>query len=256
MLEPELRRRFSLTEEAVARLRQDDRRPIKGIEKLVEEALRQQLQEYTSIELRLADPDAAKPFVASPETDLLPAVAGKRYLVHLASEERRKSLILHNDPELLDEAIASGDAFRGTITAVTIETDGGTQRPIWTIVSRAKGHLRLREESYVCVAGRQELNGILRGLRELPEGGREFRVAIKSTGAARQAATSQANVSEEIVIINDSSLGILGYKIARMDNDPGPGEWLTHRTPGGPRSRVVAEAAQDPSSGPPGDDDD
>jgi len=256
VLEPELRRRFALTEEAVARLRQDDRPPIKGIEKLVEEALRQQLQEYTSIELRLADPDAAKPFVASPETDLLPAVAGKRYLVHLASEERRKSLILHNDPELLDEAIASGDAFRGTIAAVTIETDGGTQRPIWTIVSRAKGHLRLREESYVCVAGRQELNGILRGLRELPEGGREFRVAIKSTGAARQAATSQANVSEEIVIINDSSLGILGYKIARMDNDPGPGEWLTHCTPGGPRSRVVAEAAQDPSSGPPGDDDD
>jgi hypothetical protein len=254
-LELELRRRFDLTEEAIARLRQDGRRPNRGIEILVREALKEQWNEYTGIELRLADPDAARPFIASPETDLLPAVAGRRYLVHDLSEKRWKSVLLHDDAELLDEAIASGDAFCGTITGVAVEADGASQRPIWTIKSRDQGHLRLREDSWVCVAGRAEQTAILRALRDLPEGGREFRVAITSWGQARQVATSSANVSTEVVMVSDSSLGLLERKIALMGSAPGPGEWLTHATPGGPRSQLAEEAAEDPGSEQLGDHD-
>ena len=248
VLEAELTRRFALTEEAIDQLRQDGRRPNSGIATLVQEALKEQWNEYTGIELRLADPDATRPFVASPETDLLPAAAGRRYLVHDLSERRWKSVLLHDDADLLQEAIASGDAFRGTITAVAVEADGGGRRPVWTIGSRDHGHLRLREDSWVCVAGRPELTGILRALRDLPEGGREFRVAITSWGAARQVATSDANVSTQVVMVSDSSLGIVERKIALMGSSPGPGEWLTHSTPGGPRSQLAEEAAENPGS--------
>ena len=153
ILSQELLRRFELVDHTIDYLRADKRRVNRGVSEL-EKASNQELwYQYLRMERRSDDGDDDPVFVASPETDRYPAAASSRYFVHEASEELRVAALIHDDPELQDEAIADGEAIRGEIIAVRDEEPGRRTVPVWTIEAPDVAPLRIREGSWLCVAG-------------------------------------------------------------------------------------------------------
>src|SRR5690606_28824641 len=171
VLTAEAEHRWRLTVRALEHLRADPRRMNSGIKVLVTEGLKEQWYQHTRIELNVADAADGPAFVASPETDRYPAAAGSRYQVHLASAELRDSVLLHDDREMQAEAIAQGDAFRGKIVKVEDRGEGRKSSPYWTIEDSIGGQLRLREGSWVCVAGMPKRTGIIEYIEDHPGGG-------------------------------------------------------------------------------------
>ncbi len=90
------------------------------------------------------------------ETDRHPAAAASQYLVHQASNELLASLLIHNDRELLWEAIVAGDAFEGEIVEVRDEGEGRKRIPVWSILVQSDYQLRLGEGADVAVVGLKE----------------------------------------------------------------------------------------------------
>lgn len=246
LLRPELERRFALTERAVSRLRGDGRRVNTGVTELVDGGLQEQWYQHTRIELNIADENDGPPFPASPETDRSPAAAGSRYQVYLASAGLKDSVLLHDDLELQAEAIAAGDAFRGTITAVVDQGQGRGRRPVWTIRDPIGGQLQLRlsEGSSVCVVGAPKRTAKIRRIEDSIDGSREYELEIMAGKTVPDDACDTARVGVDVAFVRESAHSINRMKSYRIWNHQGPGAWLTHRRPGGPRMRVPEEAAE------------
>lgn len=255
LLEPELRRRFALTERAVSLLRTDERRMNAGVMALLNQGLQEQWYQHTRMELRLTEDSDGPPFFASPETDRSPAAAGSRYQVHLASAELRDSLLLHDDPELQAEAIAAGDAFRGRIVSVVDEAEGRGRRPVWTVVDPIGGPLRLREGSNVCVVGLARRTATIRSIHDSADGSRKYELEITGWKTTPNDAASLEHVGTSVAFVKQSADNINRMKSMRIWSADGPGAWLTHRRPGGRRARIVAEAEEDLTATTPGDGD-
>jgi hypothetical protein len=247
VLKPELMHRYHLTEQAVATLRRDPRPENAGVSVLKQEALKEQWYQYMRGELAVAEgAEIDGPvFVASPETDRSPAAAGSRYQVYLASAELEDSLLLHDDRELQAEAIAAGDAFRGTIVLVIDEAQGRGTTPVWRIEDPIGGPLRLRPNSRICIAGLPKRIGVIRSIEDDPTGHRQYVVEIIEWKTKPDQAADPVHVGRTLTFVKASADGISRVKSRRIWKTDGPGAWLTHRKPGGPRNVVVEEAAED-----------
>ena len=237
--------RWKLTARALDVLRTDGRRTNSGVKILVKEGLKEQWYQHTRIELNIADDSDGPAFVASPETDRYPAAAGSRYQVHLASAELRDSLLLHDDREMQAEAIANGDAFRGEIVNVVDLGEGRKMEPLWTIQDPIGGQLRLREGSWVCVAGTSKRTGIIESIDDLPGGGRVFDVLITGWKTKPDKANDPSHVGKKVVFVTNSADQIDRIKSQRIWSADTPGSWLTHHRPEGPRARLEAALAED-----------
>jgi len=253
VLEPELARRFELTCVAIETLRNDQRRTNIGVDVLTREGLKEQWFQYIRLELQSDDAQDGPAFVASPETDRYPAAAGSRYQVHLASADLLDSVLLHDDAEMQTEAVAHGDAFRGTIIAIRDEGEGRATRPVWAIEDPLPGQLKLRVGNWVCVVGMPKRTGEIRLIRNEEDGKRVFEVEITGwktrprgpEGASIPAANDPCLVGREVGIVKNSAEGINRRKSQRIWSADVPGGWLTHSRPAGPRAFVVHEAAED-----------
>jgi hypothetical protein len=164
LLRPELERRYSLTGRAIDILRKDKRRPNRGLETLVKASNAAHWSQYLRLEEKIRDANGQRVFTPSPETDWSPAAAAARFYEIEASAEQRDSLLLHDDAELLDEALAAGDAVRGLIVTVRDEGEGRKSRPVWVVEVEANAPLRFREGSTVCVYGLPKRQGRVRSL--------------------------------------------------------------------------------------------
>ena len=173
----------------------------------------------------------ARSSLPSPETDRSPAAAGSRYQVYLASATLPDALLLHDDLELQAEAIAAGDAFRGTIEAVWDEATGGT-RPVWRIRDPLGAHAT-SGRSCVCVVGLPKRTGGS-GLDDRPTGLGCSR-SRSSVGRRSPTCRDQDHVGTTLTLVADSGAGISRVKSMRIWSTDGPGAWLTHQRPGGPR---------------------
>lgn len=220
VLEEELERRYRLTAQAISHLRADGRRTNRGVARLVDEALAEQWRQYTSHELRRAAGDGVPPFTPSPETDRDPAAAGARYMTHLASASLVESLLLHDDPELQEEAIARGDGFRGTITDVAYRSTGRRTRSVLTIRDANPGPLRLREGSWVCEIGSPDSGGTVLAVRTESGGHRTFDIEVGRFPTKP--------VGSRIGFVARSNHGLIRRKGSLIWSDDEPGSWLTH----------------------------
>ena len=184
ILSQELLRRFELVDHTINYLRADKRRVNRGVSEL-EKASNQELwYQYLRMERRSDDGDDGPVFVASPETDRYPAAASSRYFVHEASEELRVAALIHDDPELQDEAIADGEAIRGEIIAVRDEEPGRRTVPVWTIEAPDVAPLRIREGSWLCVAGLPQRTLMVR--RVDPAGKENLKIEVEVIGLKTQ----------------------------------------------------------------------
>ncbi len=223
VLEEELGRRYRLTAQAISLLRADGRRTNRGVAELVDEALAEQWHQHTRLEWGHAAGDDPPPFTPSPETDGDPAAAGAGYMTHLASASLVESVLLHDDPELQDEAIARGDGFRGTVTGVGERPSGRWARTVLTVRDENPGPLRLREGSWVCVVGSPESGGTLLALRTESDGRRTFEVEFRRN--------PMRAVGSETGFVESSNHHLSRRKSSLIWSDDEPGGWLTHTRP-------------------------
>ena len=143
LLAPELGRRWNLTEQALRQLHMDGRRVNAGVNRLVEETVQEQWYQYTRLELKLDSSDDGPAFFPSVETDRNASAAASRYFVHNSSADLLEGLLVHDDAELLAEAVTTGDAIRGVIVHVSDDAPPHTgrgrapTRPVWLIRDEA-----------------------------------------------------------------------------------------------------------------------
>lgn len=246
LLEPELRRRFELTERAVRRLRTDPRPENRGVERLIRASREEHWYQYVRLELEQNDGGDGPAFVPSPETDRHPAAAASRYMTHESAAELAQTALLHDDPELQALAVAAGDAFHGTIVGVRDRGNGRATRPFWTIETDSRTSLRLREGSNVCVAGLPDRIGRIRRIETIPGRGYRFEVEITKLktrprgheAAGVRDACDRSLVGEAVTFVKPAMDGISRFRSRRVWKRDVPGAWLTHAVPDGPRTGV------------------
>lgn len=144
-LEPELFRRWNLTQNAFSLLANNDRPVNPGVRGLIDEAQSEFWGQHQRIELRLNDPNLGPAFVAHPETDFHGSAAASRYLTYEAADEAFIGKLIHSDPELFSEALDAGDAVRGEVVSVTDLGTGRVTRPVWVLRLPPDVTHRLRE---------------------------------------------------------------------------------------------------------------
>jgi hypothetical protein len=252
ILSEELTRRFELVERAIAVIRADKRRVNAGVDDL-EKASNQELwYQFLRMERSSDAEDDGPAFVASPETDRYPAAASSRYFVHEASEELRLAALIHDDPELQEEAIAEGEAVRGKIIAVRDEDPGRKLVAVWTIEAPDVAPLRVREGTWLCVAGLPQRTVTVRRIDPAGEGTLHIEVEViglktkpRDGRSAVLASDDPRLKGKEVTLVPSSTEGMLRRKSQKIWSRETPGAWLTHSKPGGPRAELPVEAAED-----------
>jgi hypothetical protein len=243
VLQPELERRYDLIEHAIQRLHGDARTENAGVASLIGKSRRQQWRDHLQTERRLAGIEPGNPYIPSVETDRDPRGAAARYQENVAAAEFVATMFLHDDREMLAEAVMAGDAFRGEIVAVQDEGVGRKTVPVWTVRSKGSGPLRLRVNDSVAFVGFVKRTARIRSLGATSDG-RTFEVEItnrktaKDTEAERNAwACNDVRwVGEDVGFARASSDYLAQLKAQRVWRG-GVGDWLTHARAG----TVVAE---------------
>ncbi|MBX7168117.1 MAG: hypothetical protein K1X74_17410 [Pirellulales bacterium] len=241
VIREELQRRHDLLVNSLVRLRSDPRAVNQGVATLVRATVQEQWLQYTRLELNRDDELDGPAFFPAAETDRHPAAAASRYLVHQAAAELVEGLLVHDDAELLAEAIAAGDAFQGNIRAAHEASDGRSTRPVWTIQDAANRQLRLRIESRVSVVGFPERHGVITGIRPAGDGTLLIDVELKGRKTDRQPGPglhafaptdARSLVGRSVAFVTRAADEISRTKSRRVWQQQGPGAWLTHAVPG------------------------
>jgi hypothetical protein len=237
-LEPELVRRVELTQRTFETLRRDKRRPNRGLDQLVKASNEKHWYEYLRLEHAIEDGDGQRVFTPSPETDRNPVAAAAHFYALEASAELRDSLLLHDDSELLEEALATGDAVRGRIVDVRDEGQGRKTRPVWVIAVEPGSPVRFREGSSVCVYGLPKRQG---RVRSLVSNGTAVSLEVEITGLptnkgkdlpnGTRAAGDPALRRTEVVLVKPVADGISFLKNQMLWKKGTPGAWLTGARP-------------------------
>ncbi|MFH1434511.1 MAG: hypothetical protein ABIJ56_02225 [Pseudomonadota bacterium] len=248
-LVPELQRRLDLTERARRILAEDKRRQNSGVEKLEDASLGEHWYQYLRLEKNTEDDEDKNDgpiYTPHPETDYAPSRAASRYYIMEASEELYRISLIHDDLDLQEEAIASGDAFRGQIVRVRDEGNGRRLTPIWSIHVRAQGPLRLKGGSGLVLLGDPGVQAYIRTIRDRGRKGRDIEVEIKvgkkkseiSGRRVENAASTRLKGLKVAFAVPDSGF-FLRRKSSLVWKRNGPGKWLTHdRMPPEPAERT------------------
>lgn len=141
--------------------------------------------------------------------------------------------LVQGNRHLVEEALEGGRALAGTITGVANAGTNGAVVPVWTVVARADGPLRLREESAVCVLGLRGRTGKVRSI-VTEDGQRTVTVEIDGWKRARPdapAADAAELTGTRVILVEAGPVGISRRKSMKVWDASGPGAWLTHASP-------------------------
>lgn len=250
ILEPELERRWKLTEDAYHLLSAD--RPVNaGVDALVKDAHQEFWGQHQRIELRIADPTLGPAFTAHPETDFHGSAAASRYLVHAAADEVFAGLLIHDDPELLAEAIDAGHAVRGVVAAVANLGSGRTVTPVWQFRLEPGVVHRIREGARLVPCGSRGHEAIVDSVDVGPHGTDfEVRWGDRKTMALgcgiKGKPLDVAWVGEEVIFVVSDAAALTKRRSQRVWNaKDGPGAWLTHGKASAPVTIETDDGATD-----------
>ncbi len=252
VLSEELRRRFALTEAAIATLRADRRKENAELPKFVEESMREHRLQYRRVEQNRDDAEDGPAFTPSPETDRYPAAAASRFYVHEASEDHFDRLLVHDDRELQARLVATGEAIAGTIVDVRNERQGRRTVPVWVVESQGDLPLRLREDTNVCVVGLPSRRLRIRTIEQRSRGGYRFELQVtalvtvpRTRASGVLPATDPRLKRRGVVLVKPSMDQISRRKSQLIWNKDVPGGWLTHALPEVRAARLPAGVAED-----------
>jgi hypothetical protein len=247
-LASELERRFVLTASAWHLLREDPRRENRYLEELVDASLADQWFNWARVEAAFARGE--QPYVPSVETDRDPRSAAASFEEGAGAAELVDSTLLHDDQELVAEAIATGDAFVGKIVGVADEGIGRVTLPIWSIEERSGGPLRLREGNSICVVGLPRRTATVREIRS-SEGVRHFEVVLSNLKKKIKDGVGQLGIAPndpswigEQVAFAEAGKSFAIAKRKKLWQRDMPGAWLTLSSPA-PQLRATPDVDPD-----------
>ena len=250
VLEPELERRWRLTEQAYQLLSTD--RPVNaGVDALVREAHQEFWGQHQRIELRIADPALGPAFTAHPETDFHGSAAASRYLIHAAADEAYAGLLIHDDPELLAEATDDGHAVQGVVTAVANLGSGRTVIPVWQFRLPPGVVHRLREGTRLVPYGSRGHDAIVDSIDIGPDG-TDFAIRwntrkTKALGCGiSEKPVDPAWIGQKIIFVTSDAADLTKRRSQRVwSAKDGPGAWLTHGRASAPIAIETDDGATD-----------
>lgn len=234
ILEPELERRWKLTEAAYSHLVGCGRPVNPGVERLVDEARDEFWYQHQRVELKHNDPSLGPAYVPHPETDFHGSSAASRYLLNAAADEAYIGRLIHYDAELLDEALSDGRALVGSVSAVSDIGEGRATRPMWLVDIDASLPNRLRENGRLVPYGSPKHEATI---TEILIGADSLTIEIEWTGnktreilQGPQAKPADANwVGEQVCLVISDAAQLTKRRSSRVwKAKDGPGSWLTH----------------------------
>ena len=240
VLHAEVERRLKLVLAAVSLLRADKRPLNDGAAELATLSAKRRQNDYLWLEERLVADGEDSHFPPSAETDRDRRTGAARYHRTNSAEEEVEAALVHHDSELQADAIADGNAVRGTIVKVEDRPKEGSKAviPIWTVEGPSATPTRLRKGSGVCVAGIPKREG---NVLDVGVKGDTRTFEIEITGWKRRPnadkhpkfasvppAADPALEQTEIVLLSSSMSGLGPLKGRRVRDAAGPGAWLTH----------------------------
>lgn len=241
VLKREVQRRLALTVSAAAILKSDPRPVNRGATELAQASTKARQRDFLWLEERLAQSGEDNGFFPpSPETDRDRRTAASRYL-HLSSADQEvAATLIHDDPELQEDAIAAGDALRGKVIRVEDRAAAGSRGmiPVWTVEGPSSTPTRLRRGSKICVGGMPKRTGTVLGVGI---SGPVRRIEVEIDGWKRKPnpaqypeyadalAANDVGYEDSSILLISSGLGGIGArKSKRVYDDSGVGAWLTH----------------------------
>jgi len=249
-LNGELKRRWELTDSAITALEHDRRRENYGVKRLIKASQDEYYRQYLRIEHKFEDIEDGPPFTPSPETDRHPAAAGSRYYVHLSSDELQNQLLVHDDPEMQAELIATGKALDGEIVDVSTRTEGRKEHVFWKIHTNGHLPLRLREGALLCPVGNERRQGEILQIDQLNAQTNRFVLQIIKGKTLHEPpklirANDRALLGSRVILVPPPMDGIARRKSRSIWNRKVPGSWLTHSTPRGPNTSLPDAISED-----------
>ncbi len=234
ILREELRRRWSLTEQAYELMANNDRPVNGGVGELVAKAHSEFWYQHQRIELRLNDPSQGPAFIAHPETDFHGSAAASRYLIHAAADEAYIGYLIHDDPALFREALEDGRAFECTVIRVSDVGVGRTTIPRWVVrLDPALPH-RLRENARIAPHGSR---GHEATIVEIEATESDLFVTLEWTGRKTKPLlgplmakpVDDAWTGVDVAFVQSDAASLTQRRSQRVwSAAKGPGAWLTH----------------------------
>jgi len=240
ILEPELRRRWKLTEEAFRWIEADERQVNIGVEGLIEKALAEFWYQHQRIELRHSDPNLGPAFIPHPETDFHGSAAASRYLAHSAADEAFATQLIHADNALFAEAISDGHAFEASVRDVWDAGSGRIKLPHWRLRLDPSLPHRLRESARLTPRGSP---GHEASVVSLESDDHDLFVTIQWTTRKTKALSTSIAAPPLDPLWEGSKLSFVQSDASSLTErrshrvwsaKDGPGAWLTHGRPTAP----------------------
>jgi hypothetical protein len=243
-LVPELQHRFDVAARAYIAFI-DDKRPVNsGLRDLAKTA-GERHAEFITIETKVSA--GTKAWIASPETDANSLVAASRYLTLEADHEVFINAVVHEDSDLQNDLLATGDGVRGRITAIRDESEGRKTRAIWIIDEDERRPLRVRSGDKLVQAAYSSRKARVRDITEDAKGHRRLELEIvagirEGGGALGRKPLDRWWRGQTVTFLALGEPGFAFMKRKMLWDRTGPGIWLTHRQP---REETPTSAAED-----------
>jgi len=247
----ELRARFDLVVRTIQHIRAHGPRVNTGVARLTDATMGEHWYQYVRMELRHNDSDDGIAFTPSPETDRNPAAAASRYLIQQASEEFHLSVLIHDDEELQHVALMRGDGIKGRCIDVSDVSAGRSIQAVWTLDVPELAPLRIREGSRLCRVGAPKRDLQVQSVTR--KDANTVRIKLLVTGAKKPysddagrshpIASSREYEGQEMTLVPVSMDQLSRLKNKKIWGTAGPGAWITHAAPAGPKTRLPKDVA-------------
>lgn len=244
--------RWEALKKSYERLLHDERPINRGLFELVSDTEKRFENEVQRQERQQSDPEQGPAFIPHPETDFHGSAAAAAYYMRQASESKFLPVMIHEDSELLAEAIASGHALRARVFKVIEEKKGNFSDIFWVVRALATDEFRINSGETLSPLGNRSHTVKVREVKFINPNEIEitlqwmYRKTTHLDTGLRQRPNYVAWEGHELVFV-PSDQSIFDEKAAGRvwKSREGIGSWLTHsKAFASPDPKIIDDATQ------------